>query len=138
MHDSPPKTTIARTRISLVVVVLVTMSAGAGTARAQLAQRYELADLKALEHAFVELAENVRPSVVSIQTYLVPDSNAMGTRSVRIPANKVNYLIIEAKNKIGSPLECGEITRQDTFLELFKHTDYLFIKKLVPCIGGFF
>jgi digeranylgeranylglycerophospholipid reductase len=55
-----------------------------------------------------------------------------------LDANQVNYLIIEAKNKIGSPLKCGEITRQDTFLALFKHTDYLFIKKLVPCIGGFF
>ena len=52
-----------------------------------------------------------------------------------LDANKVNYLIIEAKNKIGSPLKCGEITRQDTFLELFEHTDYPFIKNRISNIS---
>ena len=27
--------------------------------------------------------------------------------------NEVNYLIIEAKRRIGFPLKCGEITRQN-------------------------
>jgi len=52
-----------------------------------------------------------------------------------LDANKVNYLIIEAKNKVGSPLKCGEITRQDTFLELFEHTDYPFIKNRISNIS---
>lgn len=121
MHDSRPNTAIARTRISLVVLMLATMWAGTGSARAQLSRRYELADLKALERAFVELAENVRPSVVSIQTYLVPDSNAMGTRSARIPANKgsgfiigedgyiaTNRHVLEAANDFSVVLHDGE------------------------------
>jgi len=49
--------------------------------------------------------------------------------------NDVNYLIIEAKGKIGSPLRCGEITREDTFSELFHHTDYPFIKNKISKIS---
>ena len=49
--------------------------------------------------------------------------------------NKVNYLVIEAKGKIGSPLKCGEITRKDTFLELFDCTDYPFIKNNISKIS---
>ena len=50
-------------------------------------------------------------------------------------ANKINYLIIEAKNKIGLPLKCGEITQQETFLKLFGHTDYPFIRNKISSIG---
>lgn len=49
-------------------------------------------------------------------------------------ANKINYLIIEAKNKIGLPLKCGEITQQETFLKLFGHTDYSFIRNKISSI----
>ena len=49
--------------------------------------------------------------------------------------NNVNYLVIEAKGKIGSPLKCGEITRKDTFLELFDGTDYPFIKNKISKIS---
>ena len=49
--------------------------------------------------------------------------------------NNVNYLVIEAKGKIGSPLKCGEITREDTFLELFDCTDYPFIKNKISKIS---
>lgn len=52
-----------------------------------------------------------------------------------LAANRVNYLIIEAKGNIGSQLKCGEITRQDTFLELFGRTDYPFIKNRVSNIS---
>ena len=40
----------------------------------------------------------------------------------------VNYLILEAKGKLGHPLRCGEITREETFSELFAHKDYPFIR----------
>ena len=49
-------------------------------------------------------------------------------------ANKINYLIIEAKNKIGLPLKCGEITQQETFLKLFGHTDYSFVRNKISSI----
>jgi digeranylgeranylglycerophospholipid reductase len=52
-----------------------------------------------------------------------------------LDANKVNYLIIEAKSKIDSLLKCGEITRQDMFLELFGRTDYPFIKNKISNIS---
>ncbi len=45
--------------------------------------------------------------------------------------DNLNYIILDAKNKIGRPLRCGEITREETFLELFKRTDYPFIKNKI-------
>jgi digeranylgeranylglycerophospholipid reductase len=47
----------------------------------------------------------------------------------------VNYMIIETKSKIGSHLKCGEITREDTFIEIFNRTDYPFIKNKISNIS---
>jgi digeranylgeranylglycerophospholipid reductase len=72
------------------------------------------------------------------QTYdaIIIGAGPAGLMAAReLDANKVNYLIIEAKSKIGSPLKCGEITRQDTFLELFGRTDYPFIKNKISNIS---
>ena len=41
--------------------------------------------------------------------------------------SNLKYLIVDSKSRIGYPLRCGEVTREDTFLELFEHTDYPFI-----------
>ena len=49
--------------------------------------------------------------------------------------NKAKYLIIEAKGRIGSPLKCGETTRDETFFELFGHADYPFIKNKISNIS---
>lgn len=43
----------------------------------------------------------------------------------------INYRIIEAKSTIGYPLKCAEITREETFNELFDHTDYPFIQNKI-------
>jgi digeranylgeranylglycerophospholipid reductase len=43
----------------------------------------------------------------------------------------INYGIIEAQHTIGYPLKCAEITREETFNELFDHSDYAFIKNRV-------
>jgi digeranylgeranylglycerophospholipid reductase len=40
----------------------------------------------------------------------------------------INFRIIEAKPTIGHLLKCAEITREETFNELFDHTDYPFIQ----------
>ena len=53
-------------------------------AYAEVPTRYELADLKVLERAFVELAEQVRPSVVAIRTYRVHDPKSPGARLVML------------------------------------------------------
>lgn len=61
---------------------------------AQAPHRYELADLRALEQAFVDLAANVRPSVVAIRTYQTrrpSDTDA----AVRIPHSQGSGLIID-------------------------------------------
>ena len=42
--------------------------------------------------------------------------------------SNVNYLILEAKDRIGYPLRCGETTREETFAELFSRRDYPFIR----------
>jgi digeranylgeranylglycerophospholipid reductase len=73
-----------------------------------------------------------------MQTYdaIIIGAGPAGLMAAReLAANKANYLIIEARNKIGSPLKCGEITRQDTFLEFFEGTDYPFIKNKISNIS---
>ena len=47
----------------------------------------------------------------------------------------VNYVIIEAKPKIGYPLKCAEITREETFSELFDRMDYPFIKNKISRVS---
>lgn len=42
-----------------------------------------------------------------------------------------NFVIIEAKTRVGFPLRCAEITREKTFLELFGRTDYPFIQNKI-------
>jgi digeranylgeranylglycerophospholipid reductase len=49
--------------------------------------------------------------------------------------NKINYLILEAKAEVGYPLRCGEITREETFTELFARKDYPFIKNKISKIS---
>jgi len=53
--------------IVLIVIGSVSISADSAQARGQ----YKLADLKALERAFVKLADDVRPSVVAVRTYVL-------------------------------------------------------------------
>ncbi|MGD8761342.1 MAG: NAD(P)/FAD-dependent oxidoreductase [Desulfobacteraceae bacterium] len=48
--------------------------------------------------------------------------------------NNINYLILEAKAKVGYPLRCGEITREETFSELFTRENYPFIKNKISRI----
>jgi len=81
-------------RRMLLALVLAAAAGAAVPARAQLAKKYELADLKALQRAFVQLAEDVRPTVVGIQTYLVPEAHAK-SGIVRIPANKGSGFIVD-------------------------------------------
>ncbi len=69
----------------LGVLTLGIATAGFGSGGAAPPTRYDLADLEALERAFVELAETVRPSVVAIRTYVQPHSEHSRARSVLSP-----------------------------------------------------
>ncbi len=40
----------------------------------------------------------------------------------------ISFLILDSTRKIGLPLRCAEITREDSFLELFGSTNYPFVK----------
>ncbi len=85
----------------ITVVCLLTMS---GVATAQLPERYHLADLKALQEAFVELAENVRPSVVAIRTYQDAGgrSDQTGVRRIRLPYSQGSGMIIDKAGHIAT------------------------------------
>ena len=52
-----------------LVALLCIWTVSARPARAGLPGKYRIADLKALEKAFVDLAQEVRPSVVAIRTF---------------------------------------------------------------------
>ncbi len=71
-------------------------------ARADLPKRYELADLKALQNAFVRLADDVRPSVVAIKTYRVPSRNGGAGRRVVRPLSQGSGFIIDANGYIAT------------------------------------
>jgi serine protease Do len=76
---------------------------------AQLEKRYELADLKALEAAFVKLAEDVQPSVVAVRTYFVRQSKKKdrpegrphaGKRRVAIPISQGSGFVLDSDGHI--------------------------------------
>ncbi len=70
--------------------------------------KYELADLKALERAFVKLAGEVRPGVVAIQTYYVhprgegDEQPEDAGKSIKIPVNRGSGFIIDADGFIAT------------------------------------
>jgi serine protease Do len=59
-------------------------------------ERYEVADLKALEAAFVELAEQVRPSVVAVRTYRLSDRERPGAKSILLPFGQGSGFVVSA------------------------------------------
>lgn len=67
--------TIRKSQVAILtrslVVLLCVWTVSAHTVRAGLPSKYRIADLKALEAAFVDLAQEVRPSVVAIRTFYV-------------------------------------------------------------------
>ncbi len=60
-----------------------------------LPRRYELADLEALQRAFVKLADHVRPSVVAIRTYRVGNPHDLLSRLVKRPYSQGSGFILD-------------------------------------------
>ncbi len=61
---------------------------------------YEKPDLKALESAFVDLAEKVAPCVVAVQTYRFRNFGGESTRLVKMPLSKGSGMIISSNGLI--------------------------------------
>jgi len=99
MQRYPTKHNVApgRTIVLLALVVLLTMPS---TLRAAPPVVYQPADLKALQRAFVKLAEDVLPSVVSIQTYNLRDIGHSTSRLVKEPLAKGSGMVIGADGLI--------------------------------------
>ncbi|MBI4718164.1 MAG: trypsin-like peptidase domain-containing protein [Planctomycetes bacterium] len=84
------------------MVALAVLAVSAGVARAQLARKYELPDLKAMEEAFVRLAAQVRPSVVALNTYRVRDPAAARAAQIPIKISQGSGLIMDAEGYIAT------------------------------------
>lgn len=92
-------------RICLFFVVPLGLLSGFGSKPTQADQpriKYELADLEALQDAFVELADKIRPSVVAIRTYRVRDRSNSASRSTRRPHSQGSGFIIDADGYIAT------------------------------------
>jgi serine protease Do len=64
--------------------------------------RYELADLKALQNAFIDLADQVRPGVVSIRCYQVHASDQEDAPLVKLPISQGSGFIIDPQGFIAT------------------------------------
>ena len=71
-------------------------------ASAGLPGKYRLADLKALQRAFVEVAEQVAPSVVAIRTYYVHNVQEGEEGSVRVPVTQGSGFVIDGDGYIAT------------------------------------
>lgn len=80
--------------------VLLALSIAPPT-KAQLPSKYELADLRALETAFVDVAGKIRPTVVAIRTYQTR-TPAEDHPAVRIPHSQGSGFIIDAAGFIAT------------------------------------
>lgn len=49
----------------------------------------------------------------------------------RLKKQKISFLAIDRKEKIGLPLRCGEGIREKEFIKFFRHSDYPFVKNIV-------
>jgi len=101
MSRSPSKT---RTRCRWIVaaLALIVCAGYPLPSVADVPPRYRIADLKALERAFTELAQEVQPSVVAIRTYKVRDASDTGPRRVMLPFSQGSGFIIDPDGYIAT------------------------------------
>jgi serine protease Do len=72
------------------------------TVSAQTSERYDRADLKALEEAFVRLAADVQPSVVAVRTYRAYPPDEEGEARIRIPLSQGTGFVIDSTGFIAT------------------------------------
>ena len=85
-----------------LVAFLCIWTVSARPVRAGLPGKYRIADLKALEKAFVDLAQEVRPSVVAIRTFYVHQDNERESRRNRMPISQGSGVIISKDGYIAT------------------------------------
>ncbi len=85
-----------------ILLVFSSCWALAGTAGAQLTPKYDLADLKALQQAFVQLADEVQSSVAAIRTYRVLDTGRSGEPYVKVPLSQGSGFVIDADGYVAT------------------------------------
>lgn len=64
--------------------------------------RYGLADLKALEESFIQLAEQVRPSVVSIRCYEIQQPGLTNPSPVKLPISQGSGFVVDSEGYIAT------------------------------------
>lgn len=101
MSRSLPTTRTYYCRI-VAVLTLVVCIARPLPSLAELPPRYTLGDLKALQRAFVELAEDIQPSVVAIRTYKVQDPRDTGPRLVMRPFSQGSGFVIDSTGYVAT------------------------------------
>lgn len=87
-----------RLMVSLLFCVATLLLSGAAFAGDQL---YRVADLSALERAFVDLAEDVRPHVVAIRCYETPTTNGF-TSKIKRPLSQGSGFVLAADGYIAT------------------------------------
>jgi serine protease Do len=95
-----PWRAVGGARLLALTLILCTCPAVPG--RAAPPRDYEPVDLKALERAFTKLAEEVRPSVVAIRTYIGPNQNNRRGRTVTIPNSQGSGFVIDPEGYIAT------------------------------------
>jgi len=90
--------TCSRSRMGLVLLAVLAGVATAVPARAG-GNRLEIADLKALERAFIDLADDVRPQVVAIRCY---ETHAGGSNEVKLPISQGSGFFIDADGYVAT------------------------------------
>jgi serine protease Do len=93
MMRLPTRPHAVRERIAalLAAILIIGLPVSASAERPGL---YEVADLKALERTFVQLAETIRPSVVAVRTYQARDAGDVDGRSVLRPFSQGSGFVI--------------------------------------------
>ena len=105
-------TTIGKPRSAVLARSLTAFmciwTVSASPVRAGLPGKYRIADLKALEKAFVDLAQEVRPSVVAIRTFYVHGADDRRNRPVKTPVSQGSGVIIDTDGYIATNLHVLE------------------------------
>jgi len=97
--DHQPRTRNRWVRAATAGIIFLALWSARGSGHPP--DRYELADLKALEQAFTDLAHKVRPSVVAIRTYRVRNPDNRDTL-VKLPFSQGSGFVIDASGYIAT------------------------------------
>ena len=118
---------IRRCKLALVAVAALVFSAPALRAEESV-ERYRLADLKALERAFVSLAERVQPSVVAIRTYRLVDPVPDHPTEIPMPLSQGAGFVIDPEGLI---LTNRHVLERADVIKVILHTRHEYNATLV-------